>query len=350
MARAATDVAYNARTLARWLLIVAALVIGVAVVGAITRLTESGLSITEWQPVAGALPPLTDAAWDDAFAAYKRVPQYAAIHAGMSLADFKTIFFWEWAHRLLARSFGLAFALPLAWFWLRGRVPAGYKPRLLALLALGALQATVGWWMVQSGLLGGVAVSHFRLTIHLVLALTLMSGLIWTALDLLGDRRARLSALGIAALAVVAGQVALGAMVAGLRAGHAAHDWPLMNGALVPAEIGGPGWASDPFLWHFVHRWWAWAAVAMLIVLARRVRALERRVSVAIHAAVGTQVLLGIATVMAGVPIWLAVAHQAVGALVVAVTIWGAHVLGCEPTTRPVSSYPSAKRPVALTS
>lgn len=350
MARAATDVAYNARTLARWLLIVAALVIGVAVVGAITRLTESGLSITEWQPVAGALPPLTDAAWGDAFAAYKRVPQYAAIHAGMSLADFKTIFFWEWAHRLLARSVGLAFALPLAWFGLRGRVPAGYKPRLLALLALGALQATVGWWMVQSGLLGGVAVSHFRLTIHLVLALTLMSGLIWTALDLLGGRRARLSPLGIAALAVVAGQVALGAMVAGLRAGHAAHDWPLMNGALVPSGLGGAGWASDPFLWHFVHRWWAWAAVAMLIVLARRVRALERRVSVAIHAAVGTQVLLGIATVMAGVPIWLAVAHQAVGALVVAVTIWGAHVLGREPTTRPVSSYPSAKRPVALTS
>ena len=174
--------------LARWLFMVAALVVAIVAVGGITRLTESGLSITEWKPVTGALPPLTDAQWQAEFEAYKRIPQYIEVNgpAGMTLADYKFIYFWEWVHRLLARLIGVAFALPLAWFWIKRQIPDGYKLRLLALLALGGLQGVVGWWMVTSGLNADSAdrVSHFRLAAHLLVALATLAGLVWTALDM----------------------------------------------------------------------------------------------------------------------------------------------------------------------
>ena len=326
--------------IARWLLFVAALVFAMVVVGGITRLTESGLSITEWKPVSGAIPPLTQAAWEAAFAAYKRVPQYAAIHAGMTLGAFKFIFFWEWVHRLLGRMIGLAFALPLLWFWVRRTIPAGYKPRLLALLALGGLQGAIGWWMVKSGLFAGVAVSHYRLAVHLLLALTILASLVWTARDLIvlsrdpHARPARLTPFAAVAALVVYVQLLLGAWVAGLRAGKVTQNWPMMSDRFLPTGIDwshGFAWAlaNDPYLVHFAHRWWAWAAVVMLVVLARRVkRAGDRVGAVAIHAAFGTQVILGIATVMTGVSIAIAVAHQAVGALVVASVAWGAHAVG----------------------
>ncbi len=332
--------------LVRWLFAVAALVVAIVVVGGITRLTESGLSITEWKPLSGALPPLSQAQWQAEFDAYRHIPQYTQVTgpAGMTLADYKFIFFWEWVHRLLARSIGLAFAAPLAWFWLRGAVPAGYKPRLLALLALGALQGAVGWWMVKSGLAADVKVSHFRLATHLLVALTTLAGLVWTALDLRaharGEPRARLTALGAAALGVVALQLLLGALVAGLRAGHVAADWPLMNGSLVPAGIDwtqGPLHALlyDPFLLHFLHRWWAWVVVGVLVVLGRALRrAGARPASIALHSAFGLQIVLGIATVMSGVAIWLAVLHQLTGALLLAATVWSAHVLGREPSAQ----------------
>ena len=178
--------------LARWLLAVAALVVLIVAVGGITRLTESGLSITEWKPVTGAIPPLSEAQWQAEFAAYQRIREYRQINgpAGMTLADYKFIYFWEWLHRLLGRLIGLAFALPLAWFWVRGAIPAGYKPRLLALLALGGLQGVFGWYMVRSGLSGEVTdVSHFWLSIHLLTALFTLAGLVWTALDLLALAR-----------------------------------------------------------------------------------------------------------------------------------------------------------------
>ena len=329
--------------LVRWLWAVAALIIAIVVVGGITRLTESGLSITEWKPVSGALPPLSEADWQAQFAAYQQIPQYTEVNgpAGMTLAQYKFIFFWEWVHRLLARLIGLAFALPLAWFWLKRAIPQGYKPRLLALLALGGLQGVVGWWMVSSGLSLDVKVSHFRLAAHLLLALTTLAGIVWTALDLRalarGEARSRLTGWGIMALAALLLQLFLGALVAGLRAGHVANDWPLMMGRFFPAGVDwsrGPGHAllNDPFLLHFLHRWWAWALVVILIVMARRLRRQGARpVSIAIHSAFGTQILLGVATVMSGIAIWLAVLHQLIGAVLVAVTVWGAHGLGRRP-------------------
>jgi heme a synthase len=330
----------NVRALVRWLLVVAAMVVAIVVVGGITRLTESGLSITQWKPLTGAIPPLSEAQWQAEFAAYQRIPQYVEVNgpAGMTLADYKFIYFWEWVHRLLARLIGLVFALPLAWFWLRGRIPAGYKPRLLVLLALGGLQGVVGWWMVTSGLSADVKVSHFRLTVHLMVALLTLGGLVWTALDLRalgrGEAGARLTGFAAAVLAMLAVQLAYGALMAGLRAGQVAPDWPRMQGSLVPAGIDwsngiGAALVSDPFLVHFIHRWWAWVIAAVLIVMARRIRRSgERPASVAIHAAFGTQLLLGIATVMTGVALWLAVLHQLTGALLLAATVWGAHVLG----------------------
>lgn len=328
------------RAIANWLLFVAFLVFFMVVVGGITRLTESGLSITEWKPVSGAIPPLTAAEWQAAFDAYKQVPQYAAIHDGMTLAQFKFIFFWEWVHRLLGRVIGLAFALPLAWFWVRRAIPPGYKLRLLALLALGALQGAVGWWMVKSGLWQGVSVSHYRLALHLLLALTILASLVWTALDLIAlsrDRRsrpARLTPFALLVGAVLYIQLLFGAWVAGMRAGKVTQNWPMMSDSFWPTGVDwSHGWAhafsSDPYLVHFIHRWWAWVAVAALVMLAIRVkRAGVRPASLAIHTAFGTQVLLGIATVMTGVNIGLAVAHQAVGALLVASVAWGAHVVG----------------------
>ena len=327
--------------IANWLLAVAALVFVMVVVGGITRLTESGLSITEWAPVTGAIPPLSNADWNAAFALYKATPEYREINgpAGMDLAAFKVIFFWEWAHRLLGRMVGLAFALPLAWFAVKRAIPKGYGWRLVALLLLGASQGALGWYMVQSGLADRTDVSHFRLSAHLLTALLILAGLVWTALDLRHlakrgeDRPARLVPLAIGAIAVLFVQFLLGAWVAGLNAGAIASDWPLMQGKFVPDGIDGSRGAGfalthDPYLIHFLHRWWAWVAVAALIVLARRAKSIDRRASIAIHSALGVQILLGIATVMSGMALWLAASHQAVGALLVAAVAWGAHVIG----------------------
>ena len=329
--------------LARWLLIVAVLVFIMVVVGGITRLTESGLSITEWKPVSGAIPPLSAAEWQRAFELYQATPEYRVVNgpAGMDLAAFKLIFFWEWLHRLLGRLVGIAFAVPLAWYAVKRASPAGYGWRLVALLLLGASQGALGWYMVQSGLAERTDVSHFRLSAHLLTALLILAGLVWTALDLKqlaktgADRPARLVPLAIGVIAVLFIQLLLGAWVAGLDAGTIASDWPLMQGKFIPDGIDasrGPAFAltHDPYLIHFLHRWWAWVAVAALVVLARRVKPLDRRASIAIHSAFGTQILLGIATVMTGMALWLAVAHQAVGALLVIATAWGAHVVGRE--------------------
>ncbi|WP_430443280.1 COX15/CtaA family protein [Sphingorhabdus contaminans] len=328
--------------LVKWLLGVALLVFAMVVVGGITRLTESGLSITEWKPIAGTLPPLNEAAWVSEFEKYKQIPEYTEINgpAGMTLAQFKFIYFWEWVHRLLGRVIGLAFALPLAWFWIKRAIPAGYKPRLLALLALGGLQGTIGWWMVSSGLTARTDVSHYRLAVHLLTALFILGGLVWTALDLKALARnsaskpAKLTGFALAVLAILFVQLLFGAWVAGLNAGYVSNSWPLMNDRFVPDGIDttkGVLYAlvNDPFLTHFVHRWWAWIAVIALIMLARRTKAAGARpASIAIHSAFGVQILLGIATVLTGVNIVLGVSHQAVGALLVAATVWGAHVLG----------------------
>ena len=330
----------HALSLARWLLIVAALVVGIVAVGGITRLTESGVSITEWKPVTGALPPLSDAAWQAEFDAYRQTPQYTEINgpAGMTLAAYKFIYFWEWVHRLIARLIGTVLIAVTAWFWVKGQIPAGYKPRLLALIALIGLQGAIGWWMVKSGIVNDVRVSHFRLATHLLTALFSLGGLVWTALDLRalarGEEPHRLTLFAALALGALALQLGMGALVAGMRAGHVANDWPLMMGRAFPVGIDWSGGVlhamlNDPVLTHFNHRWFAWVVVAVLVVMGRRLRgAGARPASVALHSAFGLQVLLGIATVLSGVALWLAVLHQLTGALLVAATTWGAHALG----------------------
>lgn len=330
--------------LSNLLLLVAGLVFAMVVVGGITRLTESGLSITRWQPISGVLPPLDAADWERAFELYRATPEYRDINgpAGMDLAAFKRIYFWEWLHRLLGRLVGLAFALPLAWFAVKRAIPAGYGWKLAGLFALGAAQGLLGWYMVLSGLSDRTDVSHLRLSAHLLLAFAIIAALVWVALDLRrlaatgDDRRARLTALSAATFAILGVQLLTGAWVAGLDAGQVASTWPGMNGRFVPDGIdwskgAAHALANDPYLIHFIHRWWAWVAVAALVVFARKVRPLERRASIAIHSAFGAQILLGITTVLTGVALWAAILHQAVGALLVAATAWGAHVHGGNP-------------------
>ncbi|MDI1296570.1 MAG: COX15/CtaA family protein [bacterium] len=326
--------------IARWLLTVAALVFCMVVVGGITRLTESGLSITQWKPITGAIPPLTHDQWMEAFRLYQQIPEYQQINRGMTLGDFQFIFFWEWLHRLLGRLIGVAFALPLIWFAARRAIPRGYGWRLVALLALGGLQGAIGWWMVKSGLTLRTDVSHYRLAVHLLTALFIIGGLIWTALDLFGVARnprtspATLRPFALLALVILVVQLMFGAFTAGLDAGYVSNTWPLMNDHLVPEGISwlGSTWAtisSDPYLVHFIHRWWAWIAAIALVMLARKAKqGGQRGPSIAINAAVGTQILLGIATVVSGIALPLAVLHQAVGAIVVASAAWGAHAVG----------------------
>jgi cytochrome c oxidase assembly protein subunit 15 len=328
------------RALANWLFLVAAMIVAIVVVGGITRLTESGLSITQWDPIAGTIPPLSHAQWQTEFDHYRQIDQYAAVHAGMTLTQFKGIFFWEYSHRLLGRVIGLVFFVPLVWFWVRRQIPRGYHWRLVALLALGGLQGVFGWLMVRSGLQPGmVEVAPGWLATHLLTALFTMAAIVWTALDLLAldrdpaARPAPLTGFGAFVAVVLAIQLLYGALMAGLRAGLVTNQWPLMNGAFWPgptqrSESFGHALFADPAIVHFIHRWWAWVTVAALVVLARKIRRTARPASIAIHSAFGTQIILGIAVVMAGVPIWLAALHQLVGALVVVATAWGIHGLG----------------------
>nr|WP_298931825.1 COX15/CtaA family protein [uncultured Erythrobacter sp.] len=327
--------------IARWLEIVAAFVVVIVLVGGITRLTESGLSITEWDVATGILPPLSDAAWQDEFAKYQATPEYRleASIGGMTLAEFKFIYFWEWFHRLLARLVGMVYALPLVWFWVKGAIPAGYKGRLVGLLALGGLQGLFGWLMVQSGLVGDMTdVSHFRLSLHLLTALLLLACLVWTARDMRRTARepnarpAPITGAAMVVALILFIQLLLGAWVAGLNAGHAAYDWPLMNGRLIPEFDFSSGFlwtlTHDPFVLHFLHRWWAWAAVGALIWQARRTRKADRTAAIALNAVFGIMIALGIATVLSGVSLWIAAAHQLVGALLVGATAWAMHAEG----------------------
>lgn len=326
------------RAIAFWLLAVAALVFLMVVVGGITRLTESGLSMVRWEPISGIVPPLSDADWKAEFDAYKAYPEYRKLNHGMALDEFKAIYFWEYLHRVIGRVIGLAFALPLLWFWLRRTIPDGYKPRLVALLALGGLQGAIGWWMVASGLVDRPDVSHIRLAVHLMAALFIFAGLIWTALDLFahanGERPSRLTLLSILAVAVLAGQIKLGAFVAGLDAGYAFGEWPLMGGQFFPAR---PGWleplwrnaVDNPIIVQWIHRWWAWVTAAVLVWLAARAR---REGSPGIAAIVvllvGLQIALGIGVLLTGVDIRVAASHQAVAALLLASVVCAAHRLG----------------------
>ncbi|ARS27017.1 COX15/CtaA family protein [Sphingomonas sp. KC8] len=327
--------------IARWLLIAAAMVFLMVVVGGITRLTESGLSMVRWEPISGTIPPLNEAQWHAEFDAYKATPEYQKINRGMSLDEFKSIFFWEYLHRLIGRLIGMVFAVPLLWFAWKRAIPTGYGPRLTALLALGGLQGAIGWWMVKSGLIDRPDVSHLRLAVHLLTALFILGGLVWTVLDLLDLKRnpatarpARLTSFSLAAMLVLFIQLLLGAFTAGLDAGYAFAEWPLMGGHVFPQGVQflEPAWRNvvdNPIVVQFVHRWFAWVAAAMLLILGWKAQqAGTKGPAHAIATFLALQIVLGIATLLTGVDIHVAVAHQAVGALLVISVAWAAHGIG----------------------
>jgi cytochrome c oxidase assembly protein subunit 15 len=313
-----------------WLFAVAALVLAMVVVGGATRLTDSGLSITQWKPVSGALPPLNQADWQAAFARYRDIPQFRLVNPHMDLAQFKTIYWWEWSHRLLGRLVGAAFTLPLIWFAWRGKIPKRLLWRLGGLFMLGGLQGAVGWWMVASGLSERVSVAPERLMIHLGLAFALLGALVWTALDAgAGWARQTLPSpwgrRAVGLLALIYLQILLGALVAGNDAGLVYNDWPLFNGALVPDDYSAGGlWATLAHSQGAVqmhHRLVAYllTVVALTIgVMAWRSRYLaqdSKVLAVGVALLVLVQASLGIATLMARVPIGLGIAHQLTAAL-----------------------------------
>lgn len=322
------------RAVAIWLWGVAALVFLMVIVGGATRLTESGLSITEWKPVMGVFLPVTEAGWIAEFEKYKQIPQYKEMNAGMSLADFRYIYLWEWGHRLLGRVIGLAFALPLAFFWLRGMLRADMKLKLVGLLALGGLQGFVGWWMVKSGLVGRVEVAQERLAVHLLLASITFIGLVWLATRLTvqrpGDRveaRSFVTARILLALTLV--QIGLGALVAGLRAGLTYNTWPLMDGRFIPPlenlTRNSPVWMNlldNVTMVQFQHRMTAYALVALALWHAvdatRDFAGAAARRARAIAGLMLLQMGIGIVTLLLVVPIWAGILHQAFAMVVLA--------------------------------
>jgi cytochrome c oxidase assembly protein subunit 15 len=315
-----------------WLLIVAGLIALMVLVGGATRLTESGLSIVEWKPVTGSLPPLTDQAWNDAFQGYKAIPQYRQMNAGMTLGEFKTIFWWEWSHRLLGRTIGMVYLLPFLWFLWRGAVSGALGRRLWLIFGLGALQGAVGWWMVASGLSERTEVSQVRLATHLSLALLIYAAIVWTLRRLQphaeGEAPARLRLMSWVLLVVTFVQLYLGALVAGLRAGRIYNTWPLIDGSFIPPSakllFETPWWRNlfDNMLTvQFEHRMTAYALLGLAAYHAfdvMRARAGREAVRGAhrLLAAVLVQAGLGIATLLLVVPIHLALTHQAAAIVV----------------------------------
>ena len=334
------------RGVAAWLFVCCALVFAMVVVGGVTRLTHSGLSITEWQPIVGTVPPLSDAQWQEAFAKYKLTPEYRQINAAMTLAEFKGIFWWEYAHRLLGRVIGLAFLIPLVWFVAWRRISSALAAKLIGILALGVVQGALGWYMVQSGLVDDPRVSPFRLSAHLGLAFAILAGMLWTAMTLRRPQRAAPDApaqrttrrLAFFLAALVFAMVLSGAFVAGIRAGFAYNTFPLMNGHLVPPEILmlHPPWMN--FFWNmatvqFDHRILALVLVVVTLLLWWRLRtspglpSRAARGSNALLCMLALQIALGIATLLYVVPLSVAALHQAGALLTFALTLNVAHAL-----------------------
>ena len=323
------------RAIRTWLLAVAALVFAMVAVGGATRLTESGLAIVEWQPVVGALPPLSEAEWQTRFDKYKTIPQYQTLNPGMSLDAFKTIFWWEWTHRMLGRLIGAAFLLPFLWFLYKGRVEPRLRLGLWTIFGLGAFQGAVGWWMVASGLADRVEVSQYRLAFHLTLAALVYAALLWAAPGRAprsgSPAPVRLRSSAKVLLALVLVQIYLGALVAGLRAGLIYNTWPLIDGQLVPATsklwFGAAWWRNffeNPLTVQFDHRLVAYAllgAAIMHAVDARRVlrRGAALRGALALACAITLQAALGILTLLAQAPLALALMHQAMAMIVLTI-------------------------------
>jgi len=348
------------RAIRWWLLSIAALIAVMVLVGGATRLTESGLSIVEWKPVTGALPPLNAEQWNQAFEAYKKIPQYRELNAGMELSEFKTIFWWEWSHRLLGRVIGVAYLLPFLWFLWRGVVSADLRRRLWLIFGLGALQGAVGWWMVASGLTQRVEVSQYRLATHLVLALLIFAAVVWT-LRRLSERRpspasSRLKFTAMVLLALTFVQLYLGALVAGLRAGRAYNTWPDIDGALIPSAarlwFEAPWWRNlfdNALTVQFEHRMTAYALLVLAVFHALdaiRSRAGAAAVNDAswLAAVIALQATLGILTLLNQVPTALALAHQATAIAVLTLAVIQAERLAAR---QPESDQQKLVLPVA---
>ena len=326
-----------------WLLACCVMVFCMVVVGGATRLTRSGLSITEWQPILGALPPLSAADWQEAFEKYQLTPEYRQVNAGMSMEAFKGIFWWEYFHRLLGRTIGVAFLLPLIWFWVKKQIHTALAWQLAGIFVLGGLQGAMGWYMVTSGLVDDPRVSQFRLTAHLLLAFAIFAAMFWTALSLLhshsGERPApqSLHRLGWCVTVLVIYMITTGGFVAGIRAGFAYNTFPLMNGHFMPPEI----WQLDPWWKNFFynmataqfdHRLGAWLLAVLVPVFWWRAHAValaprQRHAGHWLLALLVLQITLGISTLLLQVPVALAAAHQGGAVLLFAAALNANHAL-----------------------
>jgi cytochrome c oxidase assembly protein subunit 15 len=337
MTRPIAQKGFQLRAVRWWLVFVALLIAAMVLVGGATRLTESGLSIVEWKPVTGTLPPLTQNEWSQAFEGYKKIPQYSEMNAGMTLDQFKTIFWWEWSHRLLGRFIGVAFLLPFLWFMWRGMLPSDLKRRLWIIFGLGGLQGAVGWWMVASGLTNRVEVSQYRLATHLVLALLIFAAIVWTVRRL-SDRPSLLSPLRLRVtsgilVALVFVQLYFGALVAGLRAGKVFNTWPDIDGSFIPSSarlfFEQPWWRNlfdNTLTVQFEHRMMAYTLFGIAILhlvdaVASRAGGAVIRGALWLALAMTLQATLGILTLLNEVPILLALVHQGVAILVLTLAI-----------------------------
>jgi heme a synthase len=335
IAGASRSEAANRRAVSRWLAFAALLIFALVLVGGMTRLTDSGLSITEWKPIHGVIPPLSDADWQAEFNKYKQIPEFAQVNPDMEMSGFKRIFWWEWAHRFLARLVGVVFALPLAFFWLTGRLESAQKPRLVALLALGATQGALGWWMVASGLSKRVDVSQYRLAAHLTLASLIFAAIIYVmrGLTVYSERPAgggsrRFAGFMVLLLLV---QIYLGGLVAGLDAGMSYNTWPLMDGALIPGDLFviDPAWRNffeNPKTVQFVHRSGAYlvllmAFLHMALTFAREPGTTHARRAIVLWLLVTMQAAIGIVTLLSQAHLHPAITHQAMALIVLAFAV-----------------------------
>lgn len=334
---AAPDAELRDRALVRgWLYMTGLVLLVLVTVGGATRLTDSGLSITEWAPIHGVVPPLTQAQWEQELERYRQIPEYQLVNRGMSMAQFQFIYWWEWGHRLLARALGLVFALPLAFFWLTGRLDRRLKPPLLGLLALGGLQGFIGWWMVSSGLTERIDVSHHRLAVHLCMAALILGWIVWTARGLAPHAQdlkptARSSRWAGLLAGLVFAQIYLGALVAGLDAGWVFNEWPLMDGGLFPAimwepALGWRNWVENPAIVQFAHRMGAYVLLAAVAAHAwscwrRAPGSTHARRAAVLLALVVAQAMIGIVTLVMVVPLFWALLHQAAAFLTLAFAV-----------------------------
>ncbi|MCC7481408.1 MAG: COX15/CtaA family protein [Hyphomicrobiales bacterium] len=314
-----------------WLYAMAFLVFCMVIVGGATRLTDSGLSITEWRPLLGAIPPMNEADWLAAFEKYKLIPEYQIQNRGMPLSEFKFIYWWEWAHRFLGRFIGLAFALPLIFFTFTRRIDRALWPRLFALFILGGAQGALGWYMVASGLVDRVDVSQYRLAAHLTLAALIFAAIIWVAMGI-GRKRKHASSssdwFAVLLVAFVLLQIAAGGFVAGLDAGQGYVTWPKMDGQWIPSGLWemAPGWKNafeNAMTVQFNHR-----ILAYMLLLATALHAWQSRTLSAtlLAFAMLAQACLGILTLLLHVPLAAALIHQAGAMIVLALALWNTHV------------------------